>query len=101
MIRVIVDAVNPVGQLAASHIHLAANDRLDTCGLGSLIKVNTAVHHAVIGEGHRILTKLLDPVHHTADPAGTVQEAVFTVNMQMYKTHCCASCAISTSFFSR
>ena len=94
MIRVIVHTVNAVGNGTAGHIDLTADNRFDTGCFCRLIKVNTAVHNAVIRDGNGGLSQFLYPVHHAADAACSVQEAVFRMNMQMYKTHFSASFAI-------
>ena len=100
VVRIIVQTVNPVLHPAAGHIHLAADDRLDPGGLSGLVEINTAVHNAVVGDGHRRLAQLLHPLHQTVNPAGAVQEAVFRMHVQMYKAHIVPSPASSTSFFS-
>ena len=81
MVGVIIDAVDTVGHIPAGNVHLAADNGLDICCLGGFIEIDTAVHNTVVGDGDGILTKLLHPVHDAADPAGTVQEAVFRMHM--------------------
>ena len=101
MIGVIVQAVDPVCHAAACHIHLTADNGLDACSLGGLIKIDTAIHDAMIRNGNGSLAQLLDPVHHAANAAGTVQQAELGMDMKMYKTHTVASFASSSSFLSR
>ena len=87
VVGVVIDLMHPVGELAPGQIHLAADDGLDARGLGGFVKIDTAVHNAVVGYGDGGLPQLLHPVHHAADAAGSVQEAVFTMDMQVNKTH--------------
>ena len=101
MIGVVVLAVNPVGHAPAGNVDLAADDGLDARGLGSFIKIDTAVHDPVVGDGHGGLPDLLHPIHQAVDPAGTVQQAVLRMQMQVDKTHGLASFARSVSFFIR
>ena len=81
MVRIIVNAVHPVFHPAASYIDLATDDGLDSGGLGGFIEVNTAVHYTMVCDGDGILAKFLHPIHHAVDPASTVQEAVFCMDM--------------------
>ena len=81
MIGIVIHTVDTVSNGAAGHIDLAANDRLDTGSLRSLVEINTAIHNAMVSNGDCRLSQFLDPVHHAADPAGAVQEAVFCMNM--------------------
>jgi hypothetical protein len=101
MVRIVIDTVDSVFHTTAGHIDLTADNGLDACSLGGLIEVDTAVHDAMIRNGNCILADLLQPVHHAANAAGAVKKAVFGMYMQMNKTHCTASFAISTNFFSR
>ena len=79
MVGVVVQPMHLIRHAPPGHIHLAADDRLDSGGLGRLVKVDTAVHDAVVGDGNGGLAQLLDPVHEAVNPAGPVQEAVFTM----------------------
>ena len=101
MIGVVVLAVNPVSHAPAGNVDLAADDGLDARGLGGLIKINAAVHDPMVGDGHGGLPDLLHPIHQAVDPAGTVQQAVLRMQMQVDKTHGLASFARSVSFFIR
>ena len=87
MIGVIVNAVHAVRHPAAGHIDLAPDNRLDPGGLGGLVEINAAVHNAVVRQGNGALAQLLYPVHHAVNAAGSIQKAVFTMDMQMYKAH--------------
>ena len=97
----VVQLGNAVCHGPAGHINLAADDGLDAGSLGSLVKINAAVHDAVVGDGDSGLPQLLHPVHHAADAAGAVKEAIFRMYVQMDKAHCAASFESSTSFLSR
>ena len=81
VIGIVVYAVDPVAHSPAGHIDLAADDRLYAGSLGSLIKVDTAVHNAVVGNGNSALAQFLDPIHYGIDAASTVQEAIFRMHM--------------------
>ena len=48
-----------------------------------LIELDTAVHDAVVCDGDGALTTLLDAVHKLVDTAGTVQQAVFGMDVEM------------------
>ena len=93
MIGIIVNAMDPVFHSSAGQINLAANDGLDSRSLGSLIKINTAIHHTVICDRDGSLSQFLDPIHHSANAAGTVKEGVFCMDMQMHEAHWPASFA--------
>ena len=94
VIAVIVDPMYPVGHRPSGHIDLTADNRFDPRCLGCFIEINTAIHNTVIGNGNRILPQLFDPIHHAVNAAGTVQETVLTMDVQMHKTHCVPSFAI-------
>ena len=83
MPRLIVDAVFPVLHAPRGHIDLAADDGLHPRGLGGLVEGDRAVHDPVVRDGHRFLAQLLDALHQSFDAAGAVQQAVFTVYMQV------------------
>ena len=93
MIGVIINAMDTVFHSTAGNIHLTADDGLHSCCLGSFVKVDAAVHNTVVRNGNCRLAQFLHPVHQTVNPAGTVQKAVFRMDMKMYKTHTFASLA--------
>ena len=68
---------------APGHIYLAADDRMDALGLAGPVKVDGAVHNAVVRDGHRRLAQL----RQVPDAAGAVQQAVLRVDVQMGKGH--------------
>ena len=81
VVGIIIDTMDTVGHVPPGHIYLAANDRLDARRFCGFIKIDTAVHNTMIGDGDGSLANLLHPVHHAIYPAGSVQEAVFCMNM--------------------
>ena len=46
------------------HVHLIADDRLDAGALAELEKLNSAVHHAVIGQSQGRHPQFFCPLHH-------------------------------------
>ena len=80
---VAVDFVDFIEAGAGGHIDFAADDGLDACLFCSLIELDTAVHDAVVRDGDGILAALLDAVHELVDTAGTVQQAVFGMEVEM------------------
>ena len=79
----VVDAVLPVLHAPGGHIDLAADDGLDPGRLGGLVEGDGPVHDPVVRDGHRLLAQLLEALHQPFDAAGAVQQAVFTVYVQM------------------
>ena len=69
------------------HIHLAPDDRVDALGLAGPVKVDGAVHNAMVRDGHRRLAQLLHQLRQVPDAAGTVQQTVLRVDVQMGKGH--------------
>ena len=80
---VAVDFVDFIEAGAGGHIDLTADDGLDACLFCGLIELDTAVHDAVVRDGDGILAALLDAVHKLVDTAGTVQQAVFGMDVEM------------------
>ena len=66
---------------AGRHITLTADDRLDSPFLRSLIKINHAVHDAVIGNCHGSLPQFLGTIQYRTDAAGAVQQTVLGMQM--------------------
>ena len=87
MVWLLIDAVNLVKARPARNIDLAADNGLDPGLFRCAVKIDGTVHDAVVGQGDGVLAELLHPVHHGADAAGSVKQAVFTVDVQMYKGH--------------
>ena len=63
MVCLAVKRVHLVKARSGRDIDLAADDGLHARRLRRLVKVDCAVHHAVVGDGDRVLPQLLDPVH--------------------------------------
>ena len=70
---------------APGHIDLAADDGLYPLLFALLIKINGAVHHPVVGDGHGGLAQGLYPGHQLPDAAGAVQKTVFGVDVKVDK----------------
>lgn len=105
---VAVDFVDFIEAGAGGHIDLTADDRLDACLFCGLIELDTAVHDAVVRDGDGALTTLLDAVHKLVDTAGTVQQAVFGMDVEMnevspltgsLRSHRSCSCLLCFSVF--
>ena len=70
------------------NIDLTANNGLDACLFTSLIKFHNTVHRTVIGNGYRSVSALGSTRRDILDPASTVKQTVFTMQMQVYKFVC-------------
>jgi hypothetical protein len=68
---------------AGRNVDLAPNDGLDASPTAHLIELDRTVKHTVIGERHGIMPAFLDTVGEITKAACAVQQAVFTVQMQM------------------
>ena len=75
------------GPPLGGHIDLTADDGLDALGQTGAIKINDAIHNAVVCDGTGGLPHLFDGFRQIPNPAGTVQKAVFSMDMQMHKRH--------------
>lgn len=78
-----IDLVHLIKAGAGGHIDLTADDWLDARLFGRLVKLHTAVHHTVVGAGNGSLTALLHPIHQLVNAAGTVQQTVFCMDMEV------------------
>ena len=87
---VAVDLADLIKAGAGGYIDFTPDDGLNACFFGGLVKLHTPVHHPVVGAGDGRLAALLDPLHHLIDAAGAVQQAVFGMNMQVYKAALCS-----------
>ena len=87
MITLVVNAVNLIKARPRRNVDLTSDYRIQPSRLCSLIKINDAVHDAVIRQGNARLTHALYFVEHRFYPASAVEQAVFTVNVQMGKRH--------------
>ena len=88
----------PVEPRSGRHIYFAADDRFDPCLFGRFIKIDHAVHDAVIGDGSAVHAKFLDALYIFFDLVGSVQQRVFGVDVQMCKCH---SASLSRLFIRR
>ena len=84
-VTVSVNAGHLIKPGAGGHIHLTANDRLDARLFGRLVKIHTAVHNTVVGDGNGGLAQLLHAVKQLVNAARAVQQTVLRVYMQMGK----------------
>ena len=75
------------GTIPGRYIDLTADHRLDALSLAGTIKVDYAVHHAVVGDGTGGLPHLLYHLRKVLDTAGTVQQAELSMDMQVNKGH--------------
>ena len=69
------------------NVRLHADDRLDARLRALLIKLDHAVHIAVIGDRDRVHAELLSAVDKLADARCAVQQAVFGMHVKMCKAH--------------
>ena len=84
----------------AGHIHLAADDGVDPLRLAGPVKVDSAVHGAVIRNGAGSLPHLLDQLRQVTDAAGAIQKAILRMDMEVGKGHYRASNSSSMSLSS-
>ena len=70
-----------------SHIDLAAQNGLDSRLLRRQVKVDGAVHDAVIRDGGTVHAQLLHPRHIFLYFIGSVQKRILRMNMKMCKCH--------------
>ena len=68
---------------ARGAVDLAADDGPYARTLARLIELDSAVHHAVVGDGKRRHLEFLGAGDELADPAGAVQETVLGVHVQV------------------
>ncbi len=68
-----------------SDVDLTADDGLDICLFAGAIKIDHAVHHAVVCNGDRILPTLFDTLGQIGNATGTVKQAVFGMQVQVHK----------------
>ncbi len=77
----------PVKAGTRCQIDLTAKNGMNSLLQRFLIKIDHAVHHAVIGDGQRIHPQLLYPLEHLRDLAGAIQKTVAGMGMQVCKAH--------------
>ena len=66
-------------------VDLAADDRMDALRLAGAVKVDHAVHDAVVGQRTRGLSEVRNTLDQLFDAARAVEQAVFAMHMQMGK----------------
>ena len=57
------------------------------CFFAFFIEIDHAEHGAVVGDGQAFHAQLLGAGNQVADAGGSVQQAVFRMNVQMCKSH--------------
>ena len=67
------------------HIDLTADDRVDPLCLAGPVKVNSAVHHTMVGNGAGGLAHLFDAPGQVTDAAGAVQQAILRMDVKMHE----------------
>ena len=80
-----IDTVDLIETGTIGHIDLTADDGLDAGLFRGFVEIHTAIHHTMVGDGDGGLAQLLDPFKNAVDSAGTIQKAVFRVDMQVGK----------------
>ena len=78
-----IDLVHLIKAGAGGNIDFAADNRLDARLFSRLVKLHTAVHNAMVRAGNSGLSALFYALHQLVDAAGTVQKAVFRMDVQM------------------
>ena len=71
----------PVKTAARRNINLAADNGPDALFPALLIKIDGAIHDAMIGNGQGIKAQLLRPAYQLGDPRRTIQQTVTRMNM--------------------
>ena len=71
--------------LVLADIELAAQDRLDSLGLGRREKVHSPIDISVVGHRDRLLSQRRHPVNQLGNVASPVQQRVLGMQMQMRK----------------
>ena len=74
------DLVEP-GAALGRHVHFTADNGLDPLRLAGPVKVDDAVHDAVVRDGTGGLAHVLHHLGQVPDAAGAVQQAVFRMDM--------------------
>ena len=92
---VLVDAMNLIQVAAGRHIHLTPDDGLNALLFAGAVKLHRPVHAAVIGDGHGRLAQLFTALGQTFDAAVSIQEAVFGVQVKVYKIGHTLGCSSS------
>ena len=79
--------VVPVKAGSRRHINLTAEYGLNARRLGRLIKIDHAVHDAVVGHGERRLSQVFCALNELRYLSGAVKQRIFRVYVQMCECH--------------
>ena len=79
--------VVPVKAGPRRHIDFAAQDRLNAGRLCRLVKIDHAVHDAVIGHRERCLSQLLRALNELRNFSRAVEQRILRVYVQVCKCH--------------
>ena len=66
-------------------IDLTSNDGTHAFRLAGLVKCHRTIHYTVVSKGNRRLSQFFGTARDFLDAAGTVQQTILTMQMQMYK----------------
>ena len=70
---------------AGSKINLAANNGLNALLLAFFIKINRAIHDAMVGNGQMFHAQFFGAGHQLLDAGGTIQQTELRMNMEVGK----------------
>lgn len=85
-------AIHPVCFIkpgSGGHINLASNDGLDAGGFCCIKKCNTTIHDTMVRDSNRRLPHTFDMLEEAVDAAGAIQQAIFSMYMQMSEVFSC------------
>ena len=68
-----------------SNVNLTTNDGFDARFFAGAVKIDNAIHNTVVGNGNRILSAFFDAFGQILYATRTVKQAIFGMQMQMYK----------------
>ena len=74
-----------VGAIMGRDIGFEADNRFDISFFGGIIKINCAIHDAVVGDGDTVHTQLGGTFDDAVDSGVAVEEAVFGMDVEMHK----------------
>ncbi len=87
VVAVVARPLLPVEPRSGRHVDLAADDGLDPGLFAGFIKIDHAVHDAVIGNRRAVHAEFPDALYIFFDLIGAVQQRIFRVDVQMCKCH--------------
>ena len=79
----LVRPAQPLQARALRQVKFAADERLQALGLGRAVEFDRAVEVAVVGQREGGHAERGGPVHQPVDPAGSIQQAVVAVDVEM------------------